>query len=247
MTDPTIKDEAEAAHTSAAEDLEGVALRMFPSMRPAPESTAAAQQQAADQSVAPATPADRLDAEMQAVRDDPAHRMFSVSAAARAVPDTIFDGAIGQTIEIDGQPVQIDRDLATKSVMALREMAADLNLSDRDMVGVTEGLTFAQSIRGDPEKAIAARESAVEMLNAEHGQEAALAARAARAYVAKNPKLGALLDRTGAGDSPQTIALIARRALSLHKAGKLTVTAAPARESQGISGQRLFAASNMNP
>jgi hypothetical protein len=142
--------------------------------------------------------------------------------------------------------VTVDREMAQRALAELRSMAADLDLNTGDMAGVTEGLTFAQSIRGDPEKTITARESAVEMLNAEHGQEAALAARAARAYVAKNPKLGALLDRTGAGDSPQTIALIARRALSLHRAGKLTVTAAPARESEG-TGQRLFAASNMNP
>lgn len=119
--------------------------------------------------------------------------------------------------------VEVNSAMARKAVSELRAMAGDLELSTTDMGVMSESLAFARSIKGDAEKTAAAREWAVGLLNAEHGDQAAFAARAARAYVAKNPKLGALLDHSGAGDSPHTVVLIARRALALHKAGKLTV------------------------
>jgi hypothetical protein len=117
--------------------------------------------------------------------------------------------------------VEFTEDMARKG--ELRTMAADLNLSSADATSVSEGLALAQTFKGDEQKTIAARESAVQLLNEEHGEQAALAARAARAFVAKNPPLAQLLERTGAGDSPQVIALVARRALALHAAGKLTI------------------------
>jgi hypothetical protein len=180
---------------------------------------------------------------MKAVREDAAYRMFGVSEAARAVPDNLLEAAIGQTIEVDGQAVVFDHEMAQLGVSELRAMAADLDLSTGDMALVSESIALGESLKSDPAQAVAAREEAVEMLNAQHGQEAALAARCAQAYVAKNPKLAQLLERTGAGDSPQAISLIARRALSLHKAGRLTLPSAkPAPSARG-----LYAASGMNP
>jgi hypothetical protein len=137
----------------------------------------------------------------------------------------------------------------------VQALATELGLSRTEIASIGEGLTFAQSVRGDAQRIMAARESAVDLLNQEHGDQAKLAVRAARAYVAANPKLSAMLDRTGAGDAPQAIVLIARRALALHRAGKLTIPgsspqeSAESRGSAGDSGsslaQRMFP--GMNP
>jgi hypothetical protein len=271
------------------QDFEAAASRLFPSMGGTPTAAPPAQpvaapnqpqatadaggQQAAAPGVPqpgvqqPATPAARpadggkhLDPDMQALREDAGERMFTRPEAERAVPDNLFDEVVGQTVEVDGHQIQLSEEFAREAVVGLRVMAADLALSSADVATVGEALEFAQSIHGDEQKTLAARESAVELLNAQYGDEAMLAARAARAYVAKNPKLGELLDRTGAGDAPQVIALIARRAVALHKAGKLNLGAAPraAQQSpnpkpaqgtslQGTSLQRLYASSGMNP
>lgn len=254
--------------SQAVDSAEEEALRIFPSMRPtataAPVAAPAAEtplpaaepvrrasapaEPPADGRPAPLPFADSpVDPEMKALREDPAIAMYGRTAANAALPETMFDSVVGQSIEVNGQVVEIDQEAARKGVAELRAMAGDMELSKDDIASVSDSLVFAQSIKGDEQKVAAARDSAVEMLNAEHGNQAALAVRAARAYVAKNPKLAAGLDETGAGDSPKTILLIARRALALHKAGKLTVPSGPSRSAQGTGGQRLYAASNMNP
>lgn len=246
---------ADSPITSSPED---IALRMFPSMAPAlppavPAAPAAAAPAEAPPVAAVAAPApaeqapaaiEAEDPEMKAVREDPAYRMFGVSEAARALPDNILDRAIGEVIEVDGEVVPFDHEMAERGLSELRTMVADLDLSAGDMALVSQAVVLGESLKADPEKVNAAREQAVEMLNAQHGREAALAARCARAYVAKNPKLANLLERTGAGDSPQAITLIARRALSLHKSGKLTL---PSSGDQASPRRGLYAASKMNP
>lgn len=239
-----------------SESQEDIAMRMYPSMAPPASSAAAPAAPAAapaPSSEAPTTEApaaeqlpagpDVEDLDMKAVRDDPAYRMFGVSEAARALPDNVLDRAIGEIVEVDGEAVTLDREMVQTGLAALREMAADLDLTTDDMAAVAEGLNLGESLLANPEAVIAARERIVETLNAEHGQEAALAARCARAYVAKNPKLANLLERTGAGDSPQAARLIARRALSLHKAGKLKLPSS----GQAAAARGLYAASKMNP
>lgn len=234
------------ADQTPAESAEALALRMFPSMAPpaATQAPAAPQLPTAAPAAGGQAPASQpeVDADMKAVREDPAYRMFGVSEAARALPDNLFANAIGQTIEVDGAQVQIDEEIARSAVSELRVMAADLDLKASDMEAVNAGLAFGRTLLGDEQKTIEAREAAVDLLNTQFGQEAALAALCARVYVSKNAKLANLLERTGAGDSPQVVGLVAKRALALHKAGKLTLPAA-----QRPHGAGLYGASKMNP
>ena len=209
-------------------DLEAMAQVMFPSMRPA-AAPAEAPERAATDTVASAEPAEPAD-----------------GASEQAVPDDVFNGLVGTSVELDGEQVAVSEELARQAVADLREMATGLQLSKDDVAGVGEALTFAQWIRGDEQKTLAAREAVVELLNTEHGDSAALAARAAKAYVANNAKLARFLDRSGMGDAPQVVALIARRALALHTAGKLTVPGAN-RQPQLSAAQRFYASSGMRP
>ena len=250
-------------------DFQTLAERMYPNMRgaaptavpaaaaaPAPlaPSTPGPQEPSALPAPAPAPapgePTGLLDAhadpEMQALRNDVAERMYNRPQAERMVPENVFEALVGTQVEVEGELVEFDVDMARKGTAELRAIAGDLNLTQQDLAAANEGLAFAQTIRGDEQKTIAARESAVELLTAEYGTEASLAARAARAYVAKNPKLAAMLEMTGAGDAPQVIALVARRALGLHKAGKLTVPGAAKEPSaQQTGAQRMYP--GMNP
>lgn len=239
-----------------ASTIDDIAARMYPYMHVAPALPASAppgppsspatpappagsaSPEASQGSAGSVEPAATVDPEMQALRDDPAERMFSRPAAERTVPENLFDELIGKSIEIDGQAVQVDDAIARTTLADLRQMAADLNVSSADVGAIDEGLKLAQSFKGDEQKTIAAREAAVDLLNAEHGDQATLAARAARAYVAKNPKLAQMLDRTGAGDAPQMIVMIARRAMTLHKAGKLTVAGASKPDSRPVGAPR---------
>lgn len=239
-------------------NIEDLAARMYPSMQsttttavgepaaPAPQSDPQMSRSVSGDAGLPTGVEPHPDPEMQALREDHAERMYSRPEAERAIPDGVFDRLIGQSIEIDGQEVTFSAELAQKGVIELRAIAADLQLSKGDMAVVSESFALAQSFKGDEQKTIAARESAVELLNAQHGQEAALAARAAREFVARNPKLAQVLEQTGAGDAPQVVALVARRALALHKAGKLTLSAGT-KKPQGSTAQRLYASSNMKP
>lgn len=201
---------------ATSESQEAIALRMFPSM------------------ASPAAPA----------TTDPPASDAPAPTDGPLLPDNIFDAAIGQTIEVDGQAIVINQEMVQGTLSELRTMATDLDLKADDLATVNEGLAQGATLKSNPEGVIAARESAVEMLNAEHGQEAMLAARCARAYVAANPKLADLLDRSGAGDSPQAITLIARRALALHKGGKLDLPGAPQPRSVA---QGFYKNSMMNP
>lgn len=227
-------------NAASAGTLDDLASRLYPNMKPAAAPT---QQPAAAPAPAqqPGRTEDQLaeamygnseplpaaeplaDKELQALRDDGAHRMYSVPEAERAVRANIFDGSVGQKFEVDGQSVEFTQESARKAVTELRAMAADLALTESEMAAVQDSLAFGQSIKGDAEKISAARATAVTKLNEEFGERAGFAADAARAFVQKNPRLAAVLDHTGAGDSPQVILRIARRAVALHGEGKLTV------------------------
>jgi hypothetical protein len=223
-------------NAASAGTLDDLASRLYPNIKPAAPAAAApaaAQQpgrteaQLADALYGKAEPlpvAEPLaDKELQALRDDGAHRMYSVPEAERAVRADIFDGSVGQMFEVDGQSVEFTQESARKAATELRAMAADLALTESEMAAVQDSLAFGQSIKGDAEKIAAARATAISKLGEEFGERAGFAADAARAFVAKNPRLAAVLDRTGAGDSPQVILRIARRAVALHGEGKLTV------------------------
>jgi len=159
------------------------------------------------------------DDDMKAIRSE---WTFYPAEVNKSVSHQVFDEAIGTTVQIDDQPVEVTRELVKKGVAEVRAIVGDLGMN------LEEATSFVSNIKRagqgqPPQDRIPGREAAVETLNREHGENAAQALRAARAYIAKNPKLGGLLERSGLGDDPATVATIARRALALSRSGKLKV------------------------
>lgn len=144
--------------------------------------------------------------------------MFTADAE-QALPVSLFEGAVGQSVTLDdGTAVQITREHAKQATANVRGWASDLGLSKSEITTIKDW----SSRSADRAQAVANRERAVQILNDEHGNDASRALRAAQAYIGMHPKLAAVLN-TGAGDDPQTVAIIARKALALHKAGKLRI------------------------
>lgn len=159
------------------------------------------------------------DDDMKAIRSE---WTFYPAEVNKSVSHQVFDEAIGTTIQIGDQSVEVTRKLVNKVVSEVRATVGDLGMN------AEEAKAFVSSVKragkGEaPQDRVPGRESAVEMLNAEHGVNAAQALRAARAYVEKNPKLGRVLELSGLGDDPATVATIARRAFALQRSGKLKV------------------------
>lgn len=168
------------------------------------------------------SPDEPSDPDMISIRREA--RMYS-GEAEKAIPLSEAYKIIGQTVPMDdGSTLIVTKELALKATAEIRAMASDLSLSGEDINAVREAFKRSTALKNaDEQTRIASREMAVDLLNREHGNEAARAFRAARAYIAKNPRVAAMLDRSGAGDDPETVALIARKALQLHRAGKLKV------------------------
>lgn len=161
------------------------------------------------------------DDEMKAIRSE---WTFYPAEVNKSVPHDVFDEAIGTTSQVGDQVVTADREMVRRGVAEIRALVGDLGMNREEATSFVENIKRIGKGSPIPEdQRIAGRESAVERLNAEHGEQAALALRASRAYIAKNPKLGSLLERSGLGDDPATVVTIARRALALHRAGKLKV------------------------
>lgn len=158
--------------------------------------------------------------EMRDIRQSPERRLFGKAEADAAVPAEMFSHLVGTRVEVGDGTLEITAPLAEKALVEVRAMVADLGLNQDDVQTMKQGFTHAQALT-DEASVIASRETAVEALNKEFGQQAALALRAARAYVAANPKLSRILEQTRAGDSPQAVLTIAKRALPLVKAGRL--------------------------
>ncbi|MDP2024532.1 MAG: hypothetical protein Q8L16_26915 [Hydrogenophaga sp.] len=159
------------------------------------------------------------DDDMKAIRSE---WTFYPAEVNKSVPHEVFDSAIGKTIDLDGQQVEVTRSLARKAVGELRAVVGDIGLSKEEVSSIAQTMNRLAS-SGTNDDPIQNRERAVDLLNREHGENAAQALRAARAYISKNPKLGRLLDQSGLGDDPATVATIARRALALNRSGKLKV------------------------
>lgn len=162
------------------------------------------------------------DPEMLALRESPERRLYGLAEAAKALPLSDFLDEVGQEI---APGVTLTKEHVAKGVAELRAMAADLNLVRSDVNDIGRAIERFKGIDRTDRAVIAAEhDAAIDALNTAFGNEAALALRAAQAYVSKNPRLAAFLNATGAGDDARTVALIAQRALAMHKAGKLTLT-----------------------
>lgn len=165
-------------------------------------------------------PADAPDDEdMQAIRRDAA--MFPAEAE-KAIALSEFDVTLGVTGLVDGQEVTVTKPILRKAVSEIRAMTADIGMNQQEAADFVANIKRIGTSKPIPDdQRIPNREKAVDMLNREHGNEAARALKAARRYIAKNPKLASILERSGLGDDPETVATIARRALGLVRAGKL--------------------------
>ncbi len=150
------------------------------------------------------------DAEFEAWRRSP-ERLFH-DAAGELVPADIFDALT----EVDGVPFTPEaRDAATAEI---RSIAADLALSTSD-------LSIIKSALGTDIPPLAEAD-ALARLRQEHGDQAATALTAAQRIARANPRLRNVLNATGLGDSPEVVALLARRGMSLVSRGKLSLQGA---------------------
>lgn len=167
-----------------------------------------------------APPADApSDEGMQAIRRDAA--MFPAEAE-KAIALSEFDVTLGVTGLVDGQEVTVTKPILRKAVSEIRAMTADIGMNQQEAADFVANIKRIGTSKPIPEdQRIPNREKAVDMLNREHGNEAARALKAARRYVGMNPKLSTILERSGLGDDPATVVTIARRALGLVRAGKL--------------------------
>jgi hypothetical protein len=158
--------------------------------------------------------ADKVDPEFAALRAD---RMYD--GIASAVPDTMFADLVGTSLE-DG--VEVTPEHAQAATAELKAILVDVQASPADVAGIAEALR-------NPMPAERAIDASVERLNGMFGDRATHALHCARRFVAMNPALGAVLERTCLGNDPRVVALVARRATALEARGRLTVRKGDAR------------------
>lgn len=192
------------------------AARLFggPDTEPAPtearEPSTEAEQAAAlyPEAEKPAPLAD-LPLEVKELRDLPERRMFSAQETfSEAIPDLSDEVCKEQGA---------DPAVMRQGAVEVREIAADLDL------GIPEVQTLRQragQLSESPVEAITQRESAVEALNREFGNGAYQAWQDARALVARDPRVGKVIEAMGLGDDADTIVMLARKARSQRAAGK---------------------------
>lgn len=156
---------------------------------------------------------DPVPAEVQELRDDVARRMYSAQNTFR---DAIPEADEAQRAELAAQG--ITPEAGRKAMAELREIAADLDLSPADVAKVRQRATLVRETQPD---AIAQREAAVDALNREFGNDAKQAWRDARALVARDPRVGRMIESMGLGDDPEVVVMIARIARQQRVAGKL--------------------------
>lgn len=153
---------------------------------------------------------DPVPPELQELRDDIARRIYSAQDTLReAVPEATDEFCEAQ---------DVDPKEERKARAEVRECCADLDLGPSQIQSLRQR---AERLRETPVDAIVQRESAVDALNREFGNDAAQAWRDARALVARDPRVGKLIEAMGLGDDANTIVLLARTARSQRIAGKL--------------------------
>jgi hypothetical protein len=159
----------------------------------------------------PEKPAPLADAppEVQELRDLPERRMFDAQSMLRdAVPELTDE-------QCDEHG--LDPDAMRQGTAEVREIAADLDLGALDVRDIR---TRAERLQAEPVDVITQRESAVEALNREFGSGAHQAWLDARALVARDPRVGKMIEAMGLGDDADTIVMLAKKARSQRAAGK---------------------------
>ncbi|MEW5882087.1 MAG: hypothetical protein AB1761_16785 [Pseudomonadota bacterium] len=121
---------------------------------------------------------------------------------------------------------------AVRTVAGLPEGAHEPLARELSAIARDTGFAFAEALEDfdraarevhalDDTGRAALRERALAALRTAFGDRADAALQAAQALVARDPRVGRILDSTGAGDSPRLVIRLAREALAQRAAGKL--------------------------
>lgn len=151
--------------------------------------------------------------EVKALRDaDPARRLYSAQETYKGeLSAEVFDSVEGEGITPE---------VRQQAAATWREIAADIELSP---VEVRELIPVFQAPPPAPEVQEANRAASFKWLNEAHGDQAGFALAAAQALVARDPRVAALLDHSGAGDDVRVVKKVVAAALKAVASGKLKV------------------------
>lgn len=149
-------------------------------------------------------------AEMRKAAETPADRMFKPIAL-----QPVADMMTGATVPADVPP-----EVRQAVAIELSLVARDTGLSAEDIAELRREAPAYRELT--PEQVQAKRVEATQLLVEEFGAEKATAAMdAAHALAIRDPRMKALLEHTGLGNSPQLVLKLAREGLRQRAAGKL--------------------------
>jgi hypothetical protein len=156
---------------------------------------------------------DYIKADRAERENDPGHKLFGGSVYTAALPDTLFDSEVESE---DAPPLTPEVKRAV--IGELRLMAADLYLEAAEVKTIQQR---AAIVRTTPVPAEKQQRDCVTGLNAAFGQDAAQALKDARALIARDTRVGKLIDSLNLGNDPETVLIYARAARRARAAGKL--------------------------
>jgi hypothetical protein len=139
---------------------------------------------------------------IKALRDTPERRMFSAQGTFAS-------------IAVEGEGVELA--VVQSANAELREIFADVGASPGDAAEILSLANQMRATPATPEARLQMRDAAIDAVNRQYGQDAASVVADARALVARDPRIGKVLDSTGAGDHPN----IVLKLISLARSAKL--------------------------
>jgi hypothetical protein len=181
---------------------------MYPSM---PDATEPEQPEAQPADVNPLE--SHTPEEVKALRDaDPTRRLYSAQETYKGeLSAEVFDSVEGEGITPE---------VRQQAAATWREIAADIELSP---VEVRELIPVFQAPPPTPDQQASNRAVAMQWLVDQYGDGAGAALEAAQSLVARDPRVAALLEHSGAGDDPRVVKKVVAVALKQVRAGKLKI------------------------
>nr|WP_315463923.1 hypothetical protein [uncultured Rhodoferax sp.] len=218
------------------DDLEALALRMYPSMRPeATEPTAPTPPEPQAQPTEPSTEsAPAADSKAAATTDEapaeaPAYELAPVPpevlaervrdhSRRRYSPQGIYGAVLPHSMLDDVQ--DMPSEVKAMVVEELREMAADVGANLKDVMELRAAMS---SVTEPPtnEQRGGWQDEAITRLNAEFGRKATQALADAKKFIRRDPRLVAMLNNNQLGDHPDVVMKFARLAAQARANGKL--------------------------
>ncbi|SEI96364.1 hypothetical protein [Paraburkholderia diazotrophica] len=229
MSDVQTTTAAPVETSSTGPDLASIASRLYRNAEPTlldsnaqpakPEQQPATTQQTSEAKPAEEKPAEATTTDAKShipdaireLRDDPLRRMFGAQGTFAQVP-----------LEEGMQNIGLQPDTVKAIATEFREVFADLGASPDDAKQLV--IFAAQHNANMPvDNAADARlaASAADALVRQYGSEADSALRDAQRFVARDPRLGRMLDETRLGNDPQTVLKVVQLARSAKMRGEL--------------------------